>query len=93
MLAAWILARRRRHPARLFGIGAALAADVWFWLVASAPPLGPHPLLILLLIIVNLPLAFAVVQGATGFRMQGRGSQYPPPGTDVRRDYDGYRGD
>lgn len=93
LLSGWIVARRRWRHARLLGIGAAIAVDGWLWLVASARPLGPHPVLILVLLIVNLPLAFACVQSATGFRMLGRGSQYAQPGEDGRRDYDGYRGD
>lgn len=76
--------RFRRWRRRLLALTAVLL-DAWLWLVVLATPLGPHPRAALWLVLVNLPLAFAVVSNVTGFEVPGRFGRlrgYDPDGRD-----------
>lgn len=77
----------------------ALLVDLWLWLAVTEPPVGPHPRLLFLLVVLHFVIALGVIRDLTGFsvtstRYGGRSAgRYQRVSGSNRRSYRAYRGD
>jgi hypothetical protein len=97
VIAAIVVRHRRGRHVRLAGWSAFVVADAALLYASLAPPIGPLPILTLLLILLSVVILFEGIAALTGFRVRSRRSLGPGAGRyrSTRQDdgYSGLRGD